>query len=54
MNEVVVGVFIAVVLVMIGWSKYKDVKDKKIFLAAQNEIKRQISVLEAKLKELKK
>ena len=54
MNEVVLGVFGLVIVGMIGWSKYKDVKDKKVFLAAQNEIKRQISVLEPKLKELKK
>ena len=54
MNEVVVGVFIVVVLGMIGWSKYKDVKDKKAFLAAQNVIKGQIAALEKKLAELKK
>jgi hypothetical protein len=54
MNEIVVLGFVFVVVGMVGWNIYNGIKEKKVFLAAQSMLQKQISDLQKKLAELKR
>ena len=54
MNEFVIAVVGILLVAMVGYDKFKRVKESKAFKAAQDKIKDQISALEAQLAALRK